>query len=58
MKPKIKKGTRLQRRKTQVVREVVGFTKKPDGIRRARLSDGTSETRVKIDQIIKTYQPV
>lgn len=58
MRLKIKKGTRLQRRRTGAVRQVIGFTKKPDGIRRARLSDGTSETRVKEDQLLKTYKPV
>jgi hypothetical protein len=57
----ITKGSRLVRRRTGVSREVIGFTTKPspqapsDGVRRARLSDGESETRVRLDQISKTY---
>ena len=58
---KIIRGTRLQRRRTGSVREVIGFTTKPsprdpsDGVRRARLSDGTTETRIRVDQISKSY---
>lgn len=54
----VRRGARYQRRRTGIVREVIGFTTKPDGIRRARLADSTgSETRVRVDQILKTYEP-
>lgn len=62
--PKISRGTRLQRRRTGSIREVIGFTTKPsshqpsDGVRRARLSDGTSESRIKVAQIHKSYKIV
>lgn len=58
MTTKITKGSRLERYRTGSVREVVGFTRKPDGIKRARLSNGTSETRVRLDQIAKSYRLV
>lgn len=66
MTTKIKSGTRLRRRRTNILREVSGFTTKPstsaasDGIRRARLIDPFGiypETRVRVDQILKTYAP-
>jgi hypothetical protein len=51
-----KKGQRVERRKTGYVREIIGFTQKPDGVRRVRLSDGIRETRVRADQLFKTYR--
>ena len=62
----VKRGQRLQRRRTGVVRVVNGFTTKPskssptDGVRRARMVDPVSgdESRVRVDQIHKTYRPV
>lgn len=64
----IKRGMRLRKRRSGAVREVAGFTTKPtatspaDGIRRARLIDpfgieDQAETRVKVSQITKTYEP-
>lgn len=63
---KVKRGSVLRKRRSQVVRIVEGFTTKPDasspsdGIRRVRLVDAygnTSypETRVRVDQLSKTY---
>lgn len=59
----IRRGAILERRTNGARRTVVGFTTKPspsepsDGIRRARLSDGQDEVRVKVDHIIKSYKP-
>lgn len=61
----IKKGQTFQKRRTGTVREIIGFTKKPDGIRRARMIEprligikDARETRVRVDQLLKTYEPV
>ena len=57
----IKRGQTYRRRRTGVIRTVEGFTTKPDGIRRARMIDPNGElreARVKVDQLLKSYQPV
>jgi hypothetical protein len=35
----LKRGTRVQSRRTFTVKEIIGFTTKPDGVKRARLQD-------------------
>ena len=53
----VKKGDLLISRKSGYDKFVVGFTTKPDGIRRARLQDVSTgrETRTKVDSISKNY---
>lgn len=54
----VRRGSYFQRRRTGRTAQVIGFTTKPDGIRRARLVDSAGrETRVAVSQILKTYQP-
>lgn len=53
---KVKKGETLSSRRTGKTRTVIGFTSKPDGLRRARLIDsGGNETRVRVDQLGRNY---
>lgn len=58
-------GDRLRRRASDRIATISGFTTKPlgstrsDGVRRARLTDSFGrETRVRLDQITKTYEPL
>lgn len=63
----IKRGETFERRRTGYVRTVAGFTTKPsadspsDGVRRARMIDPTdpsNETRVRVDQLLKSYRRI
>lgn len=60
MSTAVKRGQWFQSRRHGTVRELIGFTTKPDGIRRARLRDPLTEneTKVKAEQILKSYQPL
>lgn len=55
----IKRGQLYKKRRTGTVRELKGFTTKPDGVKRARLVDVYGrETKVRVDQFTKTYRSV
>lgn len=55
----IKRGDVVRSRRSGVVRTVVGFTTKPDGVKRARLQNKYGdETKTVADSITRNYEYV